>query len=97
MSDKIIHLNEGAIKQELKELVRQSVEETLNNLLEQEGFMSATHSSQGMISFIIPRNSSRLVFLHRFEYSISVKVCCFICVASMRFLYSTTFRPVLPD
>ncbi|MGI6449110.1 MAG: IS256 family transposase [Desulfitobacteriia bacterium] len=36
MSDKIIHLNEGAIKQELKELVRQSVEETLNNLLDQE-------------------------------------------------------------
>ena len=27
---------EGAIKQELKELVRQSVEETLNNLLDQE-------------------------------------------------------------
>ncbi len=36
MSDKIIHLNEGAIKQELKELVRHSVEETLNALLEQE-------------------------------------------------------------
>jgi transposase-like protein len=36
MSEKIIHLNEGAIKQELKELVRHSVEETLNNLLEQE-------------------------------------------------------------
>lgn len=36
MSDKIIHLNEGAIKQELKELVRHSVEETLNELLEQE-------------------------------------------------------------
>lgn len=36
MSDKIIHLNEGVIKQELKELVRHSVEETLNNLLEQE-------------------------------------------------------------
>jgi putative transposase len=36
MSDKIIHLNEGAIKQELKELVRHSVEETLNNLLDQE-------------------------------------------------------------
>jgi len=36
MSDKIIHLNEGAIKQELKELVRRSVEETLNDLLEQE-------------------------------------------------------------
>jgi len=36
MSEKIIHLNEGAIKQELKELVRNSVEETLNNLLDQE-------------------------------------------------------------
>lgn len=36
MSDKIIHLNEGAIKLELKELVRNSVEETLNELLEQE-------------------------------------------------------------
>lgn len=36
MSEKIIHLNEGAIKQELKELVRSSVEETLNGLLEEE-------------------------------------------------------------
>lgn len=36
MSEKIIHLNEGAIKHELKELVRNSVEETLNELLEQE-------------------------------------------------------------
>lgn len=36
MSEKIIHLNEGAIKNELKELVRSSVEETLNGLLEQE-------------------------------------------------------------
>ena len=36
MSDKIIHLNEGAIKAELKELVRNSVEETLNELLERE-------------------------------------------------------------
>jgi transposase-like protein len=36
MSEKIIHLNEGAIKQELKELVRSSVEETLNKLLEEE-------------------------------------------------------------
>ncbi len=35
-SNKIIQLNEGAIKQELKELVRSSVEETLNELLEQE-------------------------------------------------------------
>ena len=36
MSDKLIQLNGGVIKQELKELVRCSVEETLNNLLEQE-------------------------------------------------------------
>jgi len=37
MSDeKIIHLNEGAIKNELKDLVRNSVEETLNGLLEQD-------------------------------------------------------------
>ena len=36
MSKKIIQLNEGAIKDELKELVRWSVEETLNDLLEKE-------------------------------------------------------------
>jgi len=36
MSEKIIQLNEGAIKQELGELVRQSVEDTLNALLDAE-------------------------------------------------------------
>lgn len=36
MSEKIIQLNEGAIKQELSELVRQSVEDTLNALLDAE-------------------------------------------------------------
>lgn len=36
MSKKIIQLNEGVIKEELKELVRGSVEETLNDLLEKE-------------------------------------------------------------
>jgi len=36
MSNKIIQLNEGAIKLEIKELVRNSVEETLNELLEKE-------------------------------------------------------------
>lgn len=36
MSKKIIQLNEEIIKVELKELVRNSVEETLNNLLDQE-------------------------------------------------------------
>jgi len=36
MSEKIVQFNEGVIKQELRELVKTSVEETLNNLLEQE-------------------------------------------------------------
>lgn len=36
MSEKIVQLNEEIIKSELKELVRSSVEETLNGLLEQE-------------------------------------------------------------
>ena len=36
MSKKIVQLNEEIIKNELKELVRSSVEETLNGLLEQE-------------------------------------------------------------
>lgn len=36
MSDNIIQLNEQVIKTELKELVRTSVEETLNNLLDKE-------------------------------------------------------------
>lgn len=36
MSEKIIQLNEEAVKTELKELVRKSVEETLNELLDKE-------------------------------------------------------------
>ena len=36
MSEKIIQLNETAIKQELGELVRDSVEKTLNEMLDQE-------------------------------------------------------------
>ena len=36
MSDNIIHLNEDALKGQLSELVRGTVEETLNNLLDQE-------------------------------------------------------------
>ena len=36
MSKKIVQLNEEVIKSELKELVRGSVEETLNELLEKE-------------------------------------------------------------
>ena len=36
MSEKIVHLNEEVIKGQLKDLVRGSVEETLNGLLEAE-------------------------------------------------------------
>ena len=36
MSEKIIQLNETVIKQELGELVRENVEKTLNELLDQE-------------------------------------------------------------
>ena len=36
MSEKIIQLNENLIKNDLKELVRDSVEETLNALLDHE-------------------------------------------------------------
>ena len=36
MSEKIVQLNEEAIKSQIKELVRGSVEETLNELLEAE-------------------------------------------------------------
>ena len=36
MSEKIVQLNEEVIKEQLKELVRGSVEETLNELLEQK-------------------------------------------------------------
>ena len=36
MSDKIIQLNEDLIKHDLKDLVRSSVEETLNALLDNE-------------------------------------------------------------
>lgn len=36
MSDNIIHLNENVLKNQLRELVRGTVEETLNNLLDQE-------------------------------------------------------------
>ena len=48
MSEKILQLNEEIIKGQLKELVRGSVEETLNELLEkdhsQDGSMWFSHS-----------------------------------------------------
>ena len=45
MSDKIVQFNEGAIKNELKDLVRNSVEETLNGLLDQEA-EQLTHAAK---------------------------------------------------
>lgn len=63
MSNNIIHLNEGAIKQELRELVRNSVEETLNELLEKEaaeltnaGRYERTEERQGYRSGHYERN-----------------------------------------
>ena len=43
MSDKIVQLNEEVIKGQLKELVRGSVEETLNELLEAEAVQPQPH------------------------------------------------------
>jgi hypothetical protein len=43
MSEKIVQLNEEIIKSELKELVRSSVEETLNGLLEAEAKQLTNH------------------------------------------------------
>ena len=40
MSGKIVQLNEEIIKGQLKELVRGSVEETLNELLEKAGYQT---------------------------------------------------------
>lgn len=45
MSEKIVQLNEEVIKGQLKELVRGSVEETLNELLEKEAEFSYPGSS----------------------------------------------------
>lgn len=63
MSEKIIQLNEGIIKEELKELVRNSVEETLNGLLDKEALeltnaakYERTESRQGYRSGHYTRN-----------------------------------------
>ena len=43
MSEKIVQLNEEVIKGQIKELIRGSVEETVNELLEQEAEKSRRH------------------------------------------------------
>ncbi len=45
MSDNIIQLNEDLIKHDLKDLVRSSVEETLNALLDKEAPLQAKLSN----------------------------------------------------
>ena len=46
MSEKIVQLNEGVIKGQVKELVRGNVEEALNRLLEAEAVTSAMSSAR---------------------------------------------------
>ena len=52
MSEKIVQLNEEVIKGQLKELVRGSVEETLNELLEQEAEKLTQAALASLISLI---------------------------------------------
>ena len=66
MSEKIVTLNEEAIKGEIRELVRGSVEETLNNLLEAEADkltqthgMSAARIGRGIAAGITTGISQR--------------------------------------
>ena len=57
MSDNIIQLNEAAIKGELKNLVKNSVEETLNALLDHEAdnwSMQSATSAQATGKDIVP-------------------------------------------
>ena len=61
MSEKIITLNEEAVKTELKDLVRKSVEETLNELLDSEAeeltgaaSMNATNPEKATAAGTIP-------------------------------------------
>jgi len=55
MSDKIIQLNEDLIKYALKDLVRNSVEETLNALLDKEVDKLVNAEKYERSSFLIDR------------------------------------------
>ena len=46
MSEKIVQLNEEVIKGQIKEMVRGSVEETLNELLEKEAGLPVTSAAR---------------------------------------------------
>ena len=51
MSDKIVQFNEEVIKGQLKELVRGSVEETLNELLEKEAAKKVSESIDKTLTY----------------------------------------------
>ena len=53
MSEKMIHLNEEAIKGQIKELVRGSVEETLNELLPADLILQRLQSFLRIIVIIL--------------------------------------------
>ena len=64
MSEKIVQLNEEVIKGQIKELVRGSVEETLNELLEAEAeklTQAAWYEPQGTAPGLRERRSRRPV------------------------------------
>ena len=58
MSEKIVQLNEEVIKGQIKELVRGSVEETLNELLEKEA-ESLTQAARYAASSITRRGTQK--------------------------------------
>ena len=57
MSEKIVQLNEEVIKGQIKELVRGSVEETLNELLEAEAEKLTQLALSSFIPSAAPRTS----------------------------------------
>lgn len=67
MSDKIIQLNEDLIKHDLKDLVRNSVEETLNALLDKEADELVNHNTSSQYTFAIP---DRQLPIHTFNLHI---------------------------
>ena len=78
MSEKIVQLNEEVIKGQLKELVRGSVEETLNELLEQEAEKltqaaryERNEARQGYRSGHYDRNLTTTLEMSRSTYPVS--------------------------
>ena len=79
MSEKIVQLNEEIIKGQIKELVRGSVEETLNELLEKEAelphsasVMSSTRRTETPARYISMSASSTLLSRRRYRSMMAV-------------------------